>query len=79
MRDKLDNMLDLLRRLDKAKIYFTLLRVRDEAIMVMAHVPGERWEIEYMEDGTIMVEVFRSDGEIRGQKALDQLFSEFSD
>ncbi len=78
MKDKFDNVLDFLRRLERAKIYFTLLRVRDDALMIMAHVPGERWEIEYMDDGTVEVEVFRSNGEIRGEEALPEFFSRFS-
>ena len=74
----MNDILDLLRRLDDAGVHFSLSRPREEALMVMAHVPGERWEIEYMEDGSVEVEVFRSNGEIRGQEALAELFSRFS-
>jgi hypothetical protein len=47
--------------------------------MILVAVPGERWEIEYLEDGTMEIEVFRSDGELKGPEALDGLFSRFSD
>jgi hypothetical protein len=47
--------------------------------MVEAHVPGERWEIEFFEDGEIEVEIFRSDGSLRGADALEDLFRRFSD
>jgi hypothetical protein len=47
--------------------------------MPFVTVPGERWEIEYLEDGTIEIEIFRSDGELKGPEALNDLFSRFSD
>ncbi len=79
MNDRLNDILDLLRRLDTAGIYFELARPRDEALMILVTVPGERWEIEYLEDGTIEIEIFRSDGELKGPEALADLFSRFSD
>jgi hypothetical protein len=36
--------------------------VRDDAVMVTVAVPGERWEIEFMSDGTVEVERFESTG-----------------
>ncbi len=65
--------------MDTARIYFELARPRDEALMILVAVPGERWEIEYLEDGTIEIEIFRSDGELKGPEALADLFSRFSD
>ena len=79
MDGRLGELLELLRRLKTAGIYFELGQVRDEAVMISVCVPGERWEIEYMEDGSVEVEVFRSDGEIRGEEALGDLFARFSD
>jgi hypothetical protein len=79
MDDRLSELLELLRRLKVARIYFELGQVRDEAVMITACVPGERWEIEYMEDGSVEIEVFRSNGEIQGAEALDDLFARFSD
>ena len=79
MNDRLNGILNLLRRLETAGIYFELARPRDNALMVLVTVPGERWEIEYLEDGTIEIEIFRSDGELRGPEVLNDLFSRFSD
>ncbi len=79
MSDRVADVLDLLRRLDAARIYFDLARPREDALMIIAVVPGERWEIEYMEDGTVEIEVFRSDGEIKGPEALSDLFRRFAD
>jgi hypothetical protein len=45
------------------KIHHRLDQYRDDAIMVEVAVPGERWEIEFLDDGTVEAEVFRSDGD----------------
>ena len=65
--------------LEQANISYTLGRYRDEALMVSVAVPGERWEIEFLSDGSIEVERFMSDGEIYGEEALDELFAVYSD
>jgi hypothetical protein len=41
--------------------------------MVIADVPGHRWEIEFMRDGSIEVERFTSSGEIGGEELLPEL------
>jgi hypothetical protein len=69
----------VLEQLDAAKIHYTLSRVREETIMVEAHVPGRHYEIEVFADGHVEVEVYTSDGQIGGQEALDELLREFSD
>ena len=47
--------------------------------MVLVAVPGERWEIEFLADGSIEVERFISDGGIYGEEALNELFANYSD
>jgi hypothetical protein len=42
-------------------------------------VPGERWEIEFLETGDIEIEIFKSNGEILDARALDDLCTRFSD
>jgi len=74
-----DRLFRFLAKLDTAKIHYRLGRSRDDTVMVEAHVPGERWEIEFFEDGEIEVEIFRSDGSLRGADALEDLFRRFSD
>jgi hypothetical protein len=73
-----EKFIEFLNELEERKIYYRLNKVRD-AIMVEITVPGEKWEVEFMEDGTIEVEIFRSDGEIKDEKALEILFRDFSD
>jgi hypothetical protein len=65
--------------LDERKIFYRLGRVRPETLMVEIAVPGERWEVEFFEDGQVEVEVFRSSGTIQGEEALTRLFDQFSD
>lgn len=73
--DPYQSLLGFLVKLSERSIYYSLSPVRPEAIMVVATVPGERWEVEFLVDGSIEVEVFRSDGTIREQDALDELFA----
>jgi hypothetical protein len=71
-------LLDFLRKLRQQKIAFDLRNSRDDAIMVEINVPGERWEVEFLEDGEIEVEVFRSGGEIRDEGILEKLLADQS-
>ena len=69
-------LVDLVARLDESKIAFSLQIVREGSVMVALVVPGERWEVEFMADGSIEVEVFRSSGDIEGSAALVRLFEQ---
>ena len=66
-------------KLKESKIFFELSAVRDGYLMVNISVPGQRWEVEFSEDGSIEVEVFKSDGNILGENALDELLRKFRD
>ena len=73
-------VIDLLRRLQAAKIFYRLSHNREDALTVEVAVPGERWEIDFLEDGTVDVERFISSGRIEdGESAIKDLFAEFSD
>ena len=72
-------VLDFLDRLREAKIHFALASHRDDAIMVQIAVPGERWEVEFMKDGSVEVERFRSNGQITNQTELETLFKLFNE
>ncbi|MDN4607682.1 hypothetical protein [Sporosarcina highlanderae] len=75
-----NNLNDLLNKLDDNKIFYRLSKVRPEAIMVEVAVPGQRWEIEFMEDGSIEIEKFISaGGDLYDERELEVLFNEFSD
>jgi hypothetical protein len=76
--DGLQQLLDLLCRLEKNKIHYHLEHNRTESIMVLIAVPGERWEVEFFINGEIEVEVFGGGNEmLAGEKsraALEKLF-----
>jgi hypothetical protein len=61
------------------KVHYRLDQYRDDAIMVEVAVPGERWEIEFRDGGTVEAEVFRSDGTIHDGSGLDELLRSHSD
>jgi hypothetical protein len=77
--NQLKRVLDLLNRLEAAKIHFTLARNQEDAITIEVAVPGQRWEIDCYSNGSTDVEVFKSDGSIRNESAIDELFRDFSD
>lgn len=68
-----------LKQLDQANIHYTLASHREDTIMVLLTVPGERWEIEFLGDGSVEVERFISNGEICGEEAFHELFSKYAD
>jgi hypothetical protein len=76
-QDNLSKLLGFLRQLEEARIAFELRR--DDAIMVEIAVPGERWEVEFLEEGEIEVERYVSNGHIADESALADLFARFSD
>lgn len=78
-QDIFGKLMAFLDKLEQAKISYTVSRHRDEALMVTVAVPGQRWEIEFLRDGSVEVERFASDGEIYGEEALEALLAEFSD
>lgn len=65
-----------LEKLEENKIYYHLNKVR-ESIMVEIAVPGERWEVEFFEDGNVEIEKFISCGEIFKKDEIETLFEEF--
>jgi hypothetical protein len=73
----MEKLIEFLNKLEDVKIYYKLDKVR-EAIMVEIAVPGERWEVEFMEDNMVQVERFKSNGEIKDESELEILFKDFS-
>jgi len=77
-RSSLGALLRFLDQLELAKIAYRLERIRD-SIMVVVAVPGERWEVEFFDDGQVEIERFFSTGTIEGDDVLDRLVAEHSD
>lgn len=71
-------MIAFLDLLDEKKIYYKLNKIRD-SIMIEIAVPGQRWEVEFMVDGSVVVEKFISSGQMFNEDELGVLFREYSD
>jgi len=76
--NSLNDINKFLNILDENNIYYHLNKIRPEGIMIEVTVPGQRWEIEFMEDGTVEIEKFISDGSFYGKEELKVLLTEFS-
>ena len=72
---QVDQLMTLMDRLEERKIWFTIHHERLGAISLYACVPGERWEIDFLEDGTVDVEIFRSDGTIYDGSRIEDLIA----
>ena len=72
-------LLAFLNQLRAGKIYYRLSQHREDAIMVEVAVPGERWEVEFLADGGVDVEVFASDGAIHDGSELPTLLARHTD
>ena len=71
--DNLGRLIRFLERLEEENIYYRLNKIRD-SIMIEAVVQGERWEIEFFEDGNVVIEKFITDCEIYDETELEALF-----
>lgn len=68
--------LAFLESLDRRQISYDLDRVRD-ALMVKVAISAQRWEIEFLADGSVEIERFISAGDIEGEEWLEKLFAEY--
>ena len=48
--------------LKRHHISYQLIIARDDALMVCITIPGQRWEVEFFDDGQIELERFVSQG-----------------
>jgi len=53
-------LLDFLNRLDAAHVRYALGHTRPESVMVDLSLPGWRWEVEFMLDGSVEIERYQS-------------------
>lgn len=79
MKTTTDTLYALLDRLRQARIHYRVRDDREGAVSIDVTVPGERWEIDVLADGTVEIEIFTSDGTIHDAGKLEELFSRFSD
>ena len=48
-------------------------------MMVEIAIPGQRWEVEFLDDGTVDVEKFISDKDFYDESELEILLNQLSD
>jgi hypothetical protein len=76
-------LLEFLDQLEEKKISYELsapsCKKMRPAIMVTVNIPGQRWEVEFMLDGSLEIEKFVSNGEIYDEHEIDVLFRDYSD
>jgi hypothetical protein len=77
--NQFSKLLAFLERLDQARVPYQMRHSREDALMVIAFAPGQYWEIEFLEDGDIDIERYRSDGRIDDDSILEELFALWAD
>jgi len=76
--DNLQKLITFLDKLEDCKMYYRLNKTRD-SIMVEIPVPGQRWEVEFMFDGTIEIDIFMTENEILDERELEVLFRDHAE
>jgi hypothetical protein len=71
---RLSVVTQFLLKLDQFKVQYTLSAAVRTSIMVCIARPGERWEVNFYDDGDIAIEIFRSDGSAFDEAKLSELF-----
>ena len=70
-------LLDFLNRLDGAHVFYTLGHTRPDSVMVDISLPGLRWEVEFMADGSIDIERYESVAGVENDpRLLEALFAD---
>lgn len=74
-------LLAFLNRLDEGGLTYTMEHNREDSVLICVSRDNERWEVDFLADGEIDVEVFYSDEEegLEDEEALDRLFEEDDD
>jgi hypothetical protein len=69
-------LLDFLNRLGSAHVHYALAHTRPESVMVDISLPGWRWEVEFMLDGSIEIERYQSvSGADDDRRLLEELLA----
>lgn len=77
MTSGIDQLFRLCRQLEKHSVSYAIECVREGALTLAVAIPGERWEIEFFDDGTLELERFVSVGVEDGASAPERLLEIF--
>ena len=73
-------LIAFLNDLEAHNLFYRLSKHSEHAIMVEIAVPGERWEVEFWQDGRVITERFRRNGVMLDNEAdLRALIAEYTD
>lgn len=72
-------LMKIIRALEAAQIHFTVSYHRYEAVSILATVPGERWEIDVLEDGDVDFERFVSTGGVQSEPEMTEFIAKFAE
>jgi hypothetical protein len=76
-RETFGRFLDFLSRLEQAHIHYSLVHTRPESVMVDISLPGWRWEVEFMIDGSVEIERYASFAGVEDDPGLlEELFTD---
>jgi hypothetical protein len=73
----IDRVWEMSKRLKTARISHEIKVFRYDGVSILAHVPGQYWEIDMLADGSIDFEVFRSTS--FNETDLDSAIAEYSE
>lgn len=71
----LSKLVDFLQELEARQLHYTIEHHSEDAVMVDVAVEDERWEFEFFTDGTVEVEVFKTQG-VEGEEAVARFFEQ---
>lgn len=77
--DPFAKLMALVRELEAAQISFRVTHHRYDGITIEATVPGERWEIDVLEDGDVDFERFVSTGGVQSEDVLAEFIARFAE
>ena len=77
--DPFATLMEIVRALDAAGIHFEMAHNRHDAVSIRASVPGERWEIDVLEDGDVDLERFVSNGHVGGADEMTDFIARFAE
>jgi hypothetical protein len=72
-------LMSIIRALEAARIHFTVSYHRYAAVSILATLPGERWEIDILEDGEVDFERFVTTGGVTGEAELKKSIAKFAE
>jgi hypothetical protein len=72
-------LMSIIRALVEAQIHYVVAHYRYDAVSIQATVPGERWEIDVLEDGEVDFERLVRAGGVTSETEMNQFIARFAE